>query len=163
MKNRYIVNEVITEYLDSRYIPLSEDLQEFRAQAEADGVPVILRDTERLLDVLINIVKPHKILEFGTAVGYSACFFAESLKRAEVGEFSVTSLESDEVVYLKAVDNINKFGLGDRVNLILGDAARTADNLQGEFDFVFIDAAKSHYRTYFDLSLKKSHTGTLIV
>ena len=66
-----ITNEKVTQYLDTLYRPLTPQLQKLRLEAEEDYVPVILRDTERFLAVMLSIVRPSKILEIGAAVGLS--------------------------------------------------------------------------------------------
>ena len=81
-------SDKVTEYLSSHYRPLDEDLAEFRRYNEENNVPLILRETESLLSLLIEMVRPHRILEIGTAYGYSALF---SLGRSpkEIGPNSV--------------------------------------------------------------------------
>ena len=68
-----ITNDIITAFINTFYKNENKDLQELRAFAEAQHVPIILRDTEGLLLNLLRIKKPKKILEIGAAVGYSAC------------------------------------------------------------------------------------------
>ena len=66
-----ITNEVVTRYIDGLYRPLTSELAELRRQAEADHIPVILRDTERFLVSMLTLIRPRRILEIGAAVGYS--------------------------------------------------------------------------------------------
>ena len=154
-----ITNEKVTQYLDTLYRPLTPQLQKLRLEAEEDYVPVILRDTERFLAVMLSIVRPSKILEIGAAVGYSSSCFAEICK----GSAEITTLEADEEMYLRASENIRRLGYADRVRILQGDARETMKELTDTFDFVFIDAAKSHYRVFFDEALCLCHKGSVIV
>ena len=60
-----ITNEVVTRYIDGLYRPLTSELAELRRQAEADHIPVILRDTERFLVSMLTLIRPRRILEIG--------------------------------------------------------------------------------------------------
>lgn len=160
--NMNITNEIITEYLNKFYFENTNGLSQLRKEAEENRVPIILRDTELLLKTLILLMKPQNILEIGTAVGYSSSFFA-SLSE----DIQITTIESNEETYNKAINNINKLGYKDRINVCLGDAREVLEELKKEhsssFDFVFIDAAKSHYRSFWDLSIPLIKDESLIV
>ena len=71
-----ITNELVTEYINGFYRPMTSELGELRDEAEAAKVPIILRETESFLNFITATVRPRKILEIGTAVGYSAQVFA---------------------------------------------------------------------------------------
>ncbi len=159
-----ITNEVITEYLDGFYKEQTDALKELRAEAEANRVPIILRDTEVLLTTLVRMKKPLRILEIGAAVGYSSSYFA-SLDH----KIRVTTIESNEATYEIAKANIQKLGYNDRIDVYLGDAREVLENLAAKddevnsYDLVFIDAAKSHYKAFWDLSLPLIKEDALIV
>ena len=123
-----------------------------RKEAEENHVPIILRDTEDLLESLVLLKKPIKILEIGAAVGYSSSFFA-SLD----DNIKVTTIEADKGTYEIAKANIKKLGYEDRITLLYGDArevlAKLEDDNDKDYDLVFIDAAKSHYKAFFFISL----------
>jgi len=148
------------------YLPLSGGLSELRASAEKDKIPIISRSTETLLTSIVKIKKPENILEIGTAVGYSAAFFAEAAEEA-----CVVSIEKSEKMYRKAVENIEMLGLSGRVKVVHGDGetvipelfAGDAGDAVGKFDFVFIDAAKSRYRQYFDAAVRVCAGGAVII
>lgn len=147
-----------TEYIDGLYRPLNQDFASFRAEAEADRVPIILRDSESFYLNIIRQTKPELILEIGTAVGYSASTFAA------VSDAKIVSLEASEEMYKKANENISKFGFQDRIEVILGDARESLNSLNGTtFDIVFIDAAKSHYREFWDLVMPLTKKGSIIL
>lgn len=157
-----ITNIAVTEYIHQFYKERSEALKDLRKEAEENHVPIILRDTEDLLESLVLLKKPTKILEIGAAVGYSSSFFAsldENIK--------VTTIEADEKTYETAKMNIEKLGYQDRISLRLGDAREVlkslADEEEDDFDLVFIDAAKSHYKAFWDLSMPIVKDDALII
>lgn len=84
-----ITNDLVTEYINGFYLPLDEELSELRKSAEERKVPVILRETESLLGFIFRFLKPERVLEIGTAVGYSAAFFIRS------GAQKVVTIEKD--------------------------------------------------------------------
>lgn len=148
MKN--ITNEKVSEYLDKFYKPLSEGLFEMRQYGESNHIPIILRDTESFLSYLLGQTKPKKILEIGTAIGYSAIFFAKICPDAEI-----TTIEKSYEMSLVANDNIAKEGLSNRIEVLVGDGEEVINSLESnDYDLVFIDAAKSHYRRFFEAALQ---------
>lgn len=145
-----IVTPQVSDYLDSLYQPVDSFLVQLRQRAEEDHVPIILRDTERLLVSLLQLKKPKKILEIGTAVGYSSIFFAKVCEEAVV-----TTLEVSEESAAMARENIEKAGLSHRITVLVGDGRDTLLELQSQggnttFDCVFIDAAKGQYQIFWD-------------
>ena len=117
-----------------------EELEEF---AYENNIPIMQKDG---IEFLTNYIKENNIkniLEIGSAIGYSA------IKMAMVeSDIKVTTIERDKERYDIAVTNITKFNLNDRINIILGDALDT--NIEGEYDLIFIDAAKSQYIKFFE-------------
>ena len=154
-----ITNEVVTRYIDGLYRPLTSELAELRRQAEADHIPVILRDTERFLVSMLTLIRPRRILEIGAAVGYSSSCFAQVCGAGT----KITTLEADPVMFEKASDNIRRLGYGEQIEVLFGDARGTLNQLEPGYDFVFIDAAKSHYRAFYDGALRLCRKGGAIV
>lgn len=118
-------------------------LKEIEDYAKLNNVPIMLPDG---INYLCNYIKEHNIksiLEIGSAIGYSAIRMALVDK-----DISVTTIEKDNNRYNMAVDNINKFGLSDRINIILGDAVDVL--VDGKYDLVFIDAAKGKNILFFE-------------
>ncbi len=153
--------EEINAFLDSFYKPLNADLVELR-KTEKDYIPYIRKQTENFIGLLLSISKPDKILELGTAIGYSAIYMAE---KSPVS--MVYTIERDEKSYEEAVKNIKSFGLEDRIIPFLGDCKDGIDKLYEEcirdIDFVFIDAAKSHYREFIDSIVNIIKPGAIIL
>lgn len=160
-----ITEERVVAFLSSFYRPRSEALHALREECEVARVPLILRETESCLTALLSAYRPRKILEIGAAFGYSSLFFAELLPNA-----TITTIERDAAMLETAACNIAAHGKEDRIRLLAGDAAdlladpeSVSDEAEDAFDFVFIDAAKSHYRTFFDLALPLCRRGAMIV
>lgn len=159
-----ITNEIITAYIDTLYRCPNEKLTELRAFAEEHRVPIILKDTEGLLLNLLRIKGTENLLEIGTAIGYSACSFANGCG------CQVTSIEADSRAFALAESNVRNLGFSEQVEILHGDAREVLANLKDEkgedftpFDTVFIDAAKSHYRAFWDLILPLCAADALII
>lgn len=170
-----IVNDKVLEYINGYYCPKSEELGDLRKDAESRRIPVILKDTESFLGMLIMLAKPRRILEIGTAVGYSAAFFAAAAPSCEI-----VTIEREEEAHYEAVRNMEKLGISSRVTCLKGDATEIMNELKEQleceislaenvgnavvpFDFVFIDAGKSHYSEFLECAMKLVCEGALIV
>ncbi len=161
-----IVNDKVTSYLNDLYKPLNEDLKILRKKAEEKQIPIILKETESCILSIIKIKKPKRILEIGTAIGYSSIFFAAALPEAEI-----VSLEVDDNMYRIALDNVESFGFSDRILIRHGDAVKGIKELAAEikdvdsegFDLIFIDAAKSFYKDFFIGSIPVCRKGAVIL
>ena len=130
--------------------------EEIEKYAKEKKVPIMMKDG---IEYLCNYIKEHnvkKILEIGSAIGYSA------IKMALVDEdIEVTTIEKDEVRYNVAVDNIHKFNLEKRINIILGDALET--EIDGEYDLIFIDASKGNNTNFFNKYSKNLKSYGIII
>lgn len=138
-------------------------LADIYSDAKSQGVPVIREDMKELIRLLLLINKPKKILEIGTAVGYSASFMVDVLKK----DVSIDTLELDRERILIAKENIKRLGFEDNINIIEGDAEESLKELSKSdiniYDMIFIDAAKGQYMIYLDEALKMSNPGTIII
>lgn len=159
MENRFITNPKITDYLDGFYRPMTPELGRLREESESEGIPVILRDTESFLVTLLNIVKPERVLEIGAASGFSSSCFACALGE----DAEVITIEKDLDMAEKARENIEKLGYQDRITVVSGDAREEISKIEGDFGFVFIDAAKSHYSEFWDAAFEHVKEGSVIV
>ena len=160
-----ITNEAVTEYLTNFYKPLTPKLGEFRSVCEAEPFPVILRETEDFLSTFMDVTKPLKVLEIGTAVGYSAMFFAEKIGRYDdLIRPRVYTVEKDEEMYRRACLEIERMGYSDYIRCFSGDCEEGIKQMEEtDFDLVFIDAAKSHYKRFLEACLKVlSRSGVII-
>ncbi len=139
----------------------SEKLEEIYSSAVEREVPVIREDTRDYLRLLLNQVKPVKVLEIGTAVGYSALFMAEVLDN--ISEYHIDTIELDDVRAEEAQGHITEFGKEDKIHLYRGDAAEVLKTLTEKYDFIFIDAAKAQYMNYLQAVMKLVHADSVIV
>lgn len=113
----------------------------------------------RILSMFSRMIRPTKVLEIGTYLGYSTICLAEGL--AEGGE--VVSLDMNGETNAVAQSFIDKSGLGDRIQLRLGDAIFMLPHMAGPYDLVFIDADKPNYCNYYDLVFDKVRPGGFII
>lgn len=153
-----ISNPRVTTYIDGLYKPLTGQLGELRRQSEDRLIPIILRDTETFMMNLLRMKRPAAILEIGTAVGYSACCMAHVLP-----DCRITTIEVSEKTAEEARDNIKRLGYEDRIQVMCGPAQEVLENLEPAYDFVFIDAAKSHYRTFWDKAVAVCSPNAVII
>lgn len=116
---------------------------DIKNKALENNVPIMQDEGINFICDYIKNNNVHKVLEIGSAVGYSAINFASVDDSVEV-----TTIERDINRYNEAVKNINDVGLNDRVTIINGDALET--NIDGKYDLIFIDAAKSQYIKFFN-------------
>lgn len=137
--------DFIKNYIDELTPKTSVFMQKLEIFAYYNHVPIITRDTRRFLEVFLRILKPEKILEVGTAIGYSAITFANILKDARI-----TTIEIDEEMFDLAYKNIKNAGYSDRINLIFDDARNILPYLETTYDFIFMDAAKGQYTEYYE-------------
>ena len=158
---RNITNDLVTDYINGFYTPLTDELGKLRVDSEEKNVPIILKETESFLKTFLGVIKPARILEIGCAVGYSAMFFAQ-LTGAEV-----YTIEKNSEMVETAVKNIESLGYAEKINVFEGDGEEIAELLKKEgtkpFDVVFIDAAKSHSQRFFDACLPLCGPDTMII
>ncbi len=164
---KYIRDLRFKEFVDSRHKAVDEDLAELRHSNEAEDVPLIFTETEEILGLLIGLTHPGKILEIGTAYGYSSLYFARKLPDAHI-----TTIERNPLMVEAATESFASRKEGERIELLTGDASEILDGLvqkladadeTEKYDFVFIDAAKSHYREFFEAAEKICTKNALIV
>ncbi len=139
-----ITNERIAAYIESLEMELPEHLKKIEKEALADYVPIIKKPTRSLLRFLIHLYQPKKILEVGTAVGFSAILMSEYMP----ANCKITTIERIPKRILEAKKNIKTAGKEKVITLLEGDAADILAELaaQGErYDMIFMDAAKGQY------------------
>ena len=116
---------------------------EIKNKALENNIPIMQDEGINFICDYIKNNNIHNILEIGSAVGYSAINFASVREDVEV-----TTIERDINRYNEAIKNINDVNLNDRITIINGDALET--KIDGTFDLIFIDAAKSQYIKFFN-------------
>lgn len=141
-----IVNERIVSYIHSLERSNGKICDEIEEYAHETFVPIIRKEMESFLRVMINIKQPKNILELGTAIGYSAILMAKAMPK----DCNITTIENYEKRIPIAKENIIKAGFEDKIKLIEGDALEVLKNTTEEFDFIFMDAAKAQYPYYLE-------------
>ena len=127
-----------------------EIIKEIKEESLEKKVPIITDDVLNFMIFAAKNKKSKKILEIGTATGYSGIFLAQIAN--ENGGF-LTTIEIDEIRYKKAIENFKKMGIFEKNNLIMGDALEEIPKLDKnvKYDFIFIDAAKGQYSKFFEM------------
>lgn len=121
---------------------MKEDkLKQIKKKALEEHIPIIMDDTLFEIEKRMEKEPPKKILEIGTAVGYSAICFSKFL--AENGK--IDTIERDEERVKEAKQNIKEMNLDEKINIYVGDAVEILPNLDDKYDMIFIDAAKGKY------------------
>lgn len=154
-----ITYENVTNYINETIQKNSDFMCELLKEARSEHIPVIHSEAGRFLEVLLGIIKPKKILEIGTAIGYSAMLMHTACE----GNVKITTIERDKDMIERAKVNLKKAGILEDVTIIEGDALEKIKEADGEFDFVFIDAAKGQYMKFFEEIRKKVHSGSVII
>ena len=155
----YINEEYIEEYIRSiihESTPLLKKLEEY---AMVNHVPIIHPEVAQFLRVLLKIHKPLRILEVGTAIGYSAIVMASATGM----QTYIDTIEKRADMVEIAKENIKKAGLNDRISIKFGEAEEVLPNLKGKYDFIFLDAAKGQYLDFFESCIKNLKPNGVIV
>lgn len=145
----------------------AEKLNSIRDNARENFVPILQDDTLKLIEVILQIINPKKVLEIGTAVGYSAAIFAKYLDVDENNKKNsyIKTIERNDKRYKEAVKNINDLGLNDYIIPIFADATEYLTNLKEDntYDVIFIDAAKGQYLVFLEAAKRLVKPGGVII
>ena len=139
-----IVNERVVAYINSLNCGNSDICNTIEKEAIADEVPIIRKEMGNLLKVLLQLVQPERILDVGTAVGYSSILMSENMPH----NCTITTIENYDKRIPVAKNNFKRAGKEDVITLIEGDALEVLKTLDGPYDFIFMDAAKGQYINY---------------
>ena len=157
---RMIVNDRIVSYIHSLESQNSETLAKIEQCAIKDNVPIIRKEMESFLRVMLSISKPLNVLELGCAIGYSAILMSEYLP--EGGH--ITTIENYDKRIVEAKANIQMAGLENKITLLEGDAMEVMKDLEDEkYDFVFMDAAKAQYINFLPEVMRLMKSGAILI
>ena len=115
-----------------------DELLKIKENALERHIPIIMDDTLEVIDKYLTEKRPEKILEIGTAVGYSAMCFSEYLRDGG----KIDTIERDEERIAEAKENIKKVGVEEKINIYEGDAVEILPTMNDKYDVVFIDAGR---------------------
>ena len=139
-----------------------EILKKIKEEALENHVPIVEDEPLKVIETILKLKRPNRILEVGTAVGYSAINFSKYL----CGENSkLKTIELKESMYNKALENITAMGLNDKIEAINADATEYMKNISDEeqYDVVFIDAAKGQYLVFLEEAIRLTKVGGVII
>ncbi|MCR5399448.1 MAG: O-methyltransferase [Lachnospiraceae bacterium] len=153
-----IVEERMTTFINSLDEGLPEWLLELEKEAVADYVPIVRKDMQAFLKYMMYRCKPERILEVGTAIGFSALLMSEYAPQAHI-----TTIENYDKRIPIAKENFKRFGRYERIELVEGDALKILPKLKGRYDFIFMDAAKGQYINYLPDILRLMDEGATLV
>lgn len=136
-----------------------ELLEEIEEYGRSNKIPILLDDSLEYISNLLSQIKPRRILEIGTAIGFSAINFSKYL--IEDGRIDTIEIESLRVE--QAIENIEKVGVSNKIRVIEGDALDILPYLNEMYDVIFIDAAKGKYNEFFEHALRLCKKGGYII
>ena len=168
-----IVDERIITFINSLDTKNSEILEDIEREALADNVPIIRREMQSFLKVLLMVKKPMRVLEVGTAVGFSALLMSEYApagceittienyeKRIPIARKNFKRAGKESQI---ARQNFVRAGKEKKITLLEGDAMDVLKTLEGPYDFIFMDAAKGQYIHYLPEILRLLAKGGILV
>lgn len=151
-----ILDEKTEQYLQTLRPPVDDLLAEMEEHAEEESIPIAAREVARLQTQMVRATDADRVLEFGTAIGYS------TVQVARAGA-EVVTLERDDRRIAEAEEYVERAGVADRVTIVEGPALESLPDLEGPFDVVFVDAAKEEYSQYLQGSLPMMPAGGVVV
>lgn len=148
-------------FLDELIPDRGEFLTELRRKSalEDSYAPIVQKSTEQLIITLLKLIKPQRVLEVGTAVGYSAILMADNLP----DDSTIVTIERYKKHADIAVDNVFASGYEKKIKVIEGEAAEVLHWLDGSFDFIFLDAAKGQYIEFLPDILRLLKSGGVLL
>lgn len=159
-----ITEERIAAYINSLEKELSPQLTKLEKEAKVNNVPIIRKETQGVIRFLLSIQKPRRILEVGTAIGFSALFMSEYSHI----DCRITTIEKVEMRLVDARKNLSDeaFPHRDKVSLLEGEAIDILKELveaKKKYDFIFLDAAKAQYMNFLPELMKLIDEGGLLI
>ena len=154
-----IVDERMVTYIRSLERPENPVIEAIEQEALESFVPIIRKETQSFLKVMMLMNRPARVLEVGTAVGFSAILMSEYLPEGS----RITTIENYEKRIPIARNNFKRAGKEEQITLIEGDALEVMKTLEGPYDFIFMDAAKGQYIHYLPNVLRLLSDGGCLV
>lgn len=154
-----IVEERITSFINSMNADETGIVGVIEEEAIRDEVPIIRKETKEWIKIMLLIQKPMRVLEVGTAVGFSAIYMSQYLPAGA----HITTIEKWEPRIDKAKENFKRADKEDCITLLEGDAADILKELQEPFDFIFMDAAKGQYIHFLPDVIRLLATGGILI
>ncbi|WP_294371150.1 O-methyltransferase [uncultured Clostridium sp.] len=157
------MSKVTYDYMEDYIRGLIPDrtgtLKEIEDFARENGVPIVQKETGVFLEFMTSMKKPKKILELGTAVGFSSILMYESAGT----EPDIVTIERDERMIELAKINLEKFNLSHKIKIEEGDCLEVLERLDDKYDLIFMDAGKGHYNHFLPHCLRLLKEDGIIV
>lgn len=154
-----IVDERMVTYIRSLERPENPVIEAIEQEALDSFVPIIRKETQSFLKVMMLMNRPARVLEVGTAVGFSAILMSEYLPEGS----HITTIENYEKRIPIARNNFKRAGKEEQITLIEGDALEVMKTLEGPYDFIFMDAAKGQYIHYMREAVRLLSDGGILM
>lgn len=154
-----IVEERMRTFINSLDVGNTPFLDELECSALSEGVPIIRKEMQSFIKTLLALKKPQRILEVGTAVGFSTLLMCEYSQP----EMHITTIENYEKRIPKARENFRRAGRESQITFLEGDAGQILKELSGSYDLIFMDAAKGQYIHFLPEVLRLLKKGGLLV
>ena len=154
-----VADDRIVSFINSMNIEDDGITGQIEEEAREGGVPIIRKETKEFIKTMLLIKKPVRILEVGTAVGYSSIYMCGYIDDAA----HITTIENWKPRIDQAKINFKRAGVESRVTLLEGDAAEVLAGLDGSYDFIFMDAAKGQYINYLPDVLRLLEKGGVLI
>lgn len=155
---RPVVKEEIVDFMRQRLQPVTGGVKDLEDFARSENIPVIPHETVAYFRLLLESLQPEKILEIGTAIGFSALLMAEYAPQAQI-----TTIDRNPEMIELAKANFAKYDSRQQITLLEGDAVDLLETLEGSYDLVFMDSAKSKYVVFLPQVLKRLNPGGLVL
>ncbi len=154
-----IVDDRMITYIRSLEGPENPVIEKIEQEAIDTHVPIIRKETQSFLKVILMMKQPSRILEIGTAIGFSAILMSEYLPE----DGHITTIEKYEKRIPIARENFRRAGKEGQITLMEGDALEVMRTLTGPYDFIFMDAAKGQYIHYLPEALRLLSDGGVMM
>lgn len=153
-----IVASFVSDYIRNLEKNTDSLLIEMEDYALKNKVPIIEVEVARFLEILVKLKKPKRILEIGTAIGYSSIIMHRAYPKSKI-----TTIEIDEKNFLKAKEFIKKSNYTKNIDVIFADANDALEFIKADYDMIFMDAAKGQYINFFEKSVERLTKGGILV
>lgn len=154
-----ITYDYMEEYIKG-LVPKKEGiLKEIEEFARENGVPIVQEEAGRFLEFMVNMKKPLRILELGTAIGFSSILMYEAAGTKP----EIVTIERDPKMIELAKVNLKKFNLEDKIKIMEGECLEVLEKLDEPFDLIFMDAGKGHYNHFLPHCLRLLKKGGIII
>ena len=139
-----ITQDYIEEYIRNLIKESDKELLTMEEYAKENHVPIIHKEVGKFLELFINILNPSRILELGTAIGYSSIL----MSKCAGAKSKITTIERDKKMVEMANRNISMYGLNEKIEVLQGDCLEILESISEKYDMIFMDAGKGHYKDF---------------